>query len=209
MKKLIAGAWRGDTLNQDEFAKALLLFRNTPRSGGKSPAEIVFGRPARDSLPAHHRSFAPEWQRQDRVLERRVRYARDKRAKQFNATAHSLRPLQVGDHVLVQNPVTKHWVTPGVIAECGPNRDYIIRTPAGRLCRRNRRFLRRRIPVMPEAAPASSTTTSPSYTQAAAAETAAETRRPGRRARRKQPPDQPPRRSSRTKRQVVPFQARH
>lgn len=30
------------------------------------------------------------------------------------------------------------------------NRDYLLKTPAGRISRRNRRFLRRRIPVMPE-----------------------------------------------------------
>ncbi len=43
MKKLIAGAWRCGSFDRDEFSKALLLFRNTPLSGGKSPAEVVFG----------------------------------------------------------------------------------------------------------------------------------------------------------------------
>ncbi|KZS02854.1 Uncharacterized protein APZ42_034560 [Daphnia magna] len=33
----------------------------------------------------------------------------------------------------------------------GPNRDYLVKTPAGRVFRRNRRFLRRRVPVMPAA----------------------------------------------------------
>ena len=46
------------------MARALLQYRNTPsRKDGQSPAQKLFGRPMQDTLPAHHRSFAPEWQR--------------------------------------------------------------------------------------------------------------------------------------------------
>jgi hypothetical protein len=63
-----------------------------------------------------------------------------------------LPPLQVGNAVLIQNPISKCWSTPGVITEVGPNRDYLVKTATGRVFQRNRRFLRRRVPVMPAAA---------------------------------------------------------
>ena len=33
------------------------------RKDGLSPSHKVFGHPVQDTLPAHHRSFLPEWQR--------------------------------------------------------------------------------------------------------------------------------------------------
>ena len=35
-----------------------------------SPAQLVFGRPVRDTVPAHRRSFAPEWQLKDDQIEK-------------------------------------------------------------------------------------------------------------------------------------------
>lgn len=149
MKKVIEGCWSKGAFDSDAFAKALLLFRNTPRSGGASPAQKVYGRPVKDSLPAHRRSFAPEWQKQDEILEERAQWAKEIAKDHFNSTAKQLIAFKVGDHVLVQHPTTKRWETTGVVVEIGPNRDYIIKTPAGSALRRNRRMLRRRIPVMP------------------------------------------------------------
>jgi hypothetical protein len=69
--------------------------------------------------------------------------ARSLRATHFNKTAHPLPPLAIGDQVVIQNSMTKRWSTPGVVVEIGPFRDFLIKTPAGWLYRRNRRFLRR------------------------------------------------------------------
>ena len=149
MKKLIAGTWTSGTFDEDKFGKALLLFRNAPRSGGASPAQLVFKRPVRDCLPAHRRSFAPEWQKAADVLEKRSRRATELRAEHFNRRARPLPALAVGNKVLIQHPITKCWATPGIITEIGPNRDYLVKTAAGRVFRRNRRLLRRLIPVMP------------------------------------------------------------
>ena len=60
-----------------------------------------------------------------------------------------LSPLSPGDRMLLQHPHSKLWATSGVIVEVGPNRDYLIKTTSGRIFRRNRRLLRRRVPVMP------------------------------------------------------------
>ncbi len=132
------------------MAHALMLFRNAPRcGGGPSPAESVFGRPIRDSLPSHARSFSKEWQRPTDELERRVDASRERSKKFYNATTHTLAALAVNDHVLIQDPVSLLWSTPGKVIKIGPNRDYLIRTPNGKEYRRNRRHLLRRIPTMP------------------------------------------------------------
>jgi hypothetical protein len=55
--------------------------------------------------------------------------------------------------VLLQDPKTKRWFTPGIIVETGNHRDYLVKTPAGRLFRRNRRLIKR-VPVMPGPGPA-------------------------------------------------------
>ena len=153
MKKLIAGSWSSGTFDADKFGKGLLLYRNAPHSGGRSPAQAVFGKPIRDCLPAHRRSFAAEWQKSSDLLEKRERSSVALRAEHYNRRAHPLPELQAGTHVLIQHPVTKCWATPGIIVETGPNRDYLVKTTAGRIFRRNRRFLRRRIAVAPAPAP--------------------------------------------------------
>ena len=149
MKKLIHGSWVSGSFDADAFGKSLLLFRNAPLSGGASPAELLFGRPVRDCLPAHRRLFNPEWRRDAVLLESRAQRSRDVRAEHFNRTAHPLLPFNVGNHVLIQHPDTKRWSTPGIIVEVGPNRDYLVKTAAGRVFRRNRRHLRKIIPVLP------------------------------------------------------------
>lgn len=149
VKKLIAGSWTAGSFDADKFGKGLLLFRNAPHSGGRSPAQAVFGSPTRDCLPAHHRSFAPEWQKTADILEKRERRSATLRVEHYNRHAHPLPDLEVGNRVLIQDPITKCWSTPGVVIEIGANRDFLIKTVAGRIFRRNRRFLRRCIPAMP------------------------------------------------------------
>ena len=47
-----------------KLCSALLQYRNTPtRKDGLSSVQKLFGHPVQDTLPAHHRSFATEWQR--------------------------------------------------------------------------------------------------------------------------------------------------
>ena len=161
MKKLLETCWTDDTSDKDKFAKQRLLFRNAPRSGGASPAQFVFGRPLRDCLPAHRISFAPEWQTPIEKLEQRTERVNERRAKRYSLSTRTLLPLQVGNSVLVQHPNTSRWSTSGKITEVGPNRDYLIMTSTS-VRRRNRRFLLRRIPVMPRE---TGTTVEPSTSQ--------------------------------------------
>ena len=47
----------------------------------------------------------------------------------------------------LQNPQTKLWDIHGTVTKVGPHRPYYIRTHSGRILVRNRRFLRRRVPI--------------------------------------------------------------
>lgn len=121
MKKLIAGSWTfgSDKFDQDKFGNALLLFRNAPIAEGASSSQIVFNRPTRDVIPAHRRSFNPEWQTAAALLKKRARHMRELQVQQYNRTVHPLPPLSIGDNVVIQHHVTKRWSTPGVVVEIG------------------------------------------------------------------------------------------
>ncbi len=141
MKKLIAGSWTSGSFDLDKFGKDLLLFRNAPIAGGASPSQVVFNRPTRDVIPAHRRSFAPEWQKAAGILENRALRARELQKQHYNRSTCPLPALHIGDRVVIQHHKSKRWSTPWVVVEVGAFRDFLIKTPAGRLFRRNRRFL--------------------------------------------------------------------
>ena len=111
MKKLLETCWTAGAFNEDKFVKGLVLFWNAPRSGGASPAQLVFGKPMRDCLPAHQRSYAPEWPQASDVLEERPQRRRTKTAEHYNRGTRKLSALEIGNHVLVQHPITKRWST--------------------------------------------------------------------------------------------------
>ena len=158
-----------------------------------------------ENRPSSHRfrrSFAPEWQHKDDQIEKEVRRAKDRQMERYNASTRPLAPFQVGDHVLIQHPVTKCWATPGIIVECGPNRNYLVKSAAGLLFRRNRRFLRRRVPIM--SGSAEPATPAPGPAAAVTTGTRARGRPRGRQANQQ---GIPTRRSSRTRLPVNRFQA--
>ncbi len=147
MKKLIQSAWQGRSLNETTLAKALIQYRNTPsRKDRLSPAQKLYGRPIQDTLPAHRRSFAPEWQRSATEAESQAQATSDSIETTYNSKARALPEIHAGSRVAVQNHETKRWDTYGTVAEIGPHRRYFIKTQSGRILVRNRRFLRRRIP---------------------------------------------------------------
>ena len=142
MKKLITAAWTGRSVNQDKLFRALLQYRNTPsRRDGQSPAQKLYGHPIQDTLPAHRRSFAPEWQRHSLDTEESLKIAEE----YYDQHAHKLPDLHVGSHVAIQNTSSKLWDIYGIITAIAPHRRYFVRTQSGNILVRNRRFLRKRI----------------------------------------------------------------
>ena len=150
MKKLIVSSWAGSGLDEDILARSLLQYRNTPsRRDGLSPAQKLFGHPLQDTLPAHRRSFAPEWQRGAEEVERRAVAHQDQVERTYNLHTRALPDIHVGSNVVVQNPCTKLWDIYGVVVEIGPYRRYHVKTSAGRILVRKRRFIRRRVSLSP------------------------------------------------------------
>ena len=132
---------RGD-IDTDEFAQGLLELRNTPRADGRSPAQVLYGRPLRSAVPAHHRAFADSWQRAAEECDKRAAVLKSQTVERYDASAHTLKSLQVGKQVLLQDPKTGLWDRTGAIVGVGNRRDYHVRLPSGRTYWRNRRYLR-------------------------------------------------------------------
>ena len=149
VKKLIMTTTESGRLDEDEFARGLLELRNTPRADGRSPAQVLFGHPLRSSIPAHHRSFALEWQRAAEECDAKAEHLRSQAKEYHDATARPLPGLNIGTYVNVQDHVTRRWDKLGVIVGIGSHRDYLVKMGSGRVLRRNRKFLRSHRPFIP------------------------------------------------------------
>ena len=142
-------------LDNDRMVRSLLTQRNTPDSGCKiSPAQILFGRPLRDTLPYIEKdimtfnnprindNWRKAWGLKEEAL--KTRYVKSLE----NLKEHSKPPpLRHGDHVLLQNQsgrFPKKWDRSGIVVEIKINDQYVVKVAGtGRLTLRNRRFLRK------------------------------------------------------------------
>ena len=141
VKTLVLKTATSGDLNSEAFLRGLLELRNTPDATGLSPAEIVFGHQLRSIVPAYRSAFHSRW---STVAESRERQATiDASTKAYyDVNSRSLRPLQIGHSVRVQDSSTKLWNRVGVIVGIGQHRDYRVKTASGAVMWRNRRFLR-------------------------------------------------------------------
>ena len=136
-------------LDTDAAARAIMMHRNTPtQDTGIAPSVMLFGRLLRDHLPQVDRGLREEW---DRINDAREK-ALAKRASRFEEVkGKELPSLNVGDCVQVQNQHGNHpnkWHNTGIIAECLPHRQYhVIMDGSRRITLRNRRFLRKILPI--------------------------------------------------------------
>ena len=146
MKKFIQAAWTGSQVDEGRLARSLLQYCNTPsRRDNLSPAQKLFGRP----IPAHHRAFAQEWQRDADKADKQAYRVSEYVEQHYNRHAFSLPDINIGSNVAIQNPIKKRWDIYGVITEIGPYRRYSVKTASGRVLVRNRRFLRCHVPMSP------------------------------------------------------------
>ena len=145
VKSLIEKTTRNGDLDVDDFRRGLLELRNTPREHGKSPAELLFGRPLKSFVIAHRSTFAQTWHDLADLTDSSHSPCTD----HYNQSARSLKPLALGVHVDIQHPSTKRWSQRGVVVALGSHRDYYVKLPSGRVYWRNRRFLRPYVPAVP------------------------------------------------------------
>ena len=130
-------------LNQDDPFLALLSYRATPIPElGASPAELMFGRKIRTTLPVAPRSLQQKPIEEEKFRERDAIWK--ERQKNNYDRQHGTKPLQEllpKETVMIKLDNEKRWQQPAkVVEKCAP-RSYIVQTPTGML-RRNRRHLK-------------------------------------------------------------------
>lgn len=171
VKKLLRRCWdngRG-RLNEKEWTRGLIQQRNTPGVSGKSPAEIVYGRPMRDDLPTHPSHFSRPSRLQsatddeggrDAASRHRATHgdprhddpceSRRSAAKRwYDRHARDLPEFPVGTRVRVQDVRTRRWDRCGVVVHVGQFRRYRVRFDDAGEVERNRCHLRKRYALYP------------------------------------------------------------
>ena len=156
-------------LDNDKMVRALLTHRNTPDAGCKlSPAQILLGRPLRDTLPYLNKDIMafnnprvnPQWRDAWKAKEEALKERYVKTLESLNEHARPLPPLRQGNHVMVQNQrgrFPKKWDHSGLVVETKPNDQYVVKLAgSGRLTLRNRRFLRQYDPHVLHGSPSRS-----------------------------------------------------
>ena len=125
MKKLISSTWNRSSADWERLCRALLQYRNTPcRKDAVSPAQKLFGHPVQDHLPAHRRSFSPEWQTAAQTIDAAGDASLGNAQMAYDQHAHPLPEHSVGAHVAIQNPNLKLWDIYGTVTAIAPFRRY-------------------------------------------------------------------------------------
>jgi len=208
MKKLLHCCYDASkgAVNDEEWAKAVMIYKNTPKKGSKlAPAEILFGRLIRDGITSPIAMYQP----QHRAAIKRRQEEVNRYVKQYDKL-HRTRPkpgddIRIGDHVYVQDQGSKRWDRKAEVIEYGRNeREFLVKTDRGACLIRNRRFLKLANPnrIQQTAQPQTSnppdrpTTSKPAETK----------RKPGRPSGSRKPSSmEPTRRSTRVSRPPVRF----
>ena len=141
------------SLNVDSFKRAMLIYRNSIDPVTKtSPALAVFGRQIRDPIPTPLGKYCPHQTWKETIINREKALAKRHATEREKWTQHTrdLGPLDIGDHVYVQNLLGNHplrWERTGLVVEVKEFNQYNIKIDgSGRVTLRNRKNLRKFTP---------------------------------------------------------------
>ena len=138
----------------DDFHSAMLNYRNTPPQGHThSPAQRMFLRRTRTTLPTTDQLLAPAMINFRIVEEEILKKRRDSKAHYDKSASVEQRPINIGNYAYAKPP-PRHRGNPWVYGEVIKKdnvRSYTIRTPQGNTIRRNR------VQLKPAAPPPTST----------------------------------------------------
>ena len=142
MKNLIIKNRASGKLDWNACQKGIIEFRNTPRANGLTPAEVVFGREMRTSIPRKKAAYKPQWIGLiDKLDKGAVHEANVKADGYYNLHARDLKPLKKGQQVFIQDDHGR-WTKTGIVLFSLRARTYRVKLPSGRTLVRNRLFLR-------------------------------------------------------------------
>ena len=120
-----------------------------------SPASSVFGRPVKDFIPILPGRYKPHdtWRETLSAREEALRNTHMRAAEYWSDRTKRLPALIVGDCVRIQNQTGPHpnkWDKTGSVVEVRQFDQYVVRVDgSGRMTLRNRKFLRKYVPVIP------------------------------------------------------------
>ena len=122
---------------------ALLELRNTPRQdGNQSPAELMFGRSTRSTVPSLRKQSTDSDKQQQQYLCMRERRRQSIR-NSYNRKSKDLKPLGKDQPIYYQNPEKSKWNRGKIQAKLG-ERTYVIEGENNTLYNRNRVHLKER-----------------------------------------------------------------
>ena len=123
---------------EDDSTKALMSYRATPLENGYSPAEMLFGRKIRTTLPVAPDQLKPSWPDVEKIWEHEQKN-KISQVYRYNAKyrCKDLPELKAGDSAWVVDQKTPAVVTKKDITP----RSYTVETKDGTPIRRNRRHL--------------------------------------------------------------------
>lgn len=119
-----------------DLYQSLLDYRNTPIVGDVSPAQLLFGRRTRTTLPTAPVLLKPETQ-DPVIIKRQLRECQDKQKFYYDQNAKPLIDLKQGDVVRINDGQSKESRKGIVVAP----RSYLVKDNFGQIYRRNRRHL--------------------------------------------------------------------
>lgn len=142
MKMLVKKYWNNGRLNQDSFNTALLEWRNTPRTDGKSPSQWLFGRLLRTFAPAFKTVYSRMQDKETKDALQQRSNIQEKVETRYNLRSRSLRPLHMGDEVLTKDLWNSPFNRKGKITEIRESgRSYRLDSN-GQTITRNRRMIK-------------------------------------------------------------------
>ena len=131
-----------------KLCKALLQYCNTPSLRDKlSPAQKLFSHPLQDTIPAHPKSFDPQWQPDRNEAAKKAERTQQTAATYYHRTAKPLPEINIGSQISLQDPRTTFWDICGTVIGITSHRKYVIKAISGQTLTRNRRFIKQRVPL--------------------------------------------------------------
>ena len=127
-----------------KLRRALLQYRNTPTNGdGLSPAQKLFGHAIPDNRQIHRKAFATAHQQKFKSDQLKARID-VRNQKSYGQSIKGRDMLSLRQPVAVYNNVSKRYDILAVVVQTIQERRYRVKTSAGTILTRNRRFLRSR-----------------------------------------------------------------